>query len=155
MLRRKAHENYQNLSEKEKHKKFQYARNRYRQLFIENEHSEKVKDIKREYARSRYESFSEEEKLKKSEYALAQYRNLSEEKSDKNREYAPEQYKKLSEEEKEKSENIGVIDIESKNYKILVFQWFIPPNYRKKNKCKQIENFDQKKIIDLTLGFEK
>ena len=43
MLQRKAHENYQNLPEEEKTKKSEYASNRYRRLFIENELSEKKK----------------------------------------------------------------------------------------------------------------
>ena len=79
MLRRKAPENYQNLSEEEKNKKYQFAHNRYRQLFMENEHSEEVKNKKREYAQNQYKCLSEEEKGKKREYAPEQYRNLSEE----------------------------------------------------------------------------
>ena len=43
MLQRKALENYQNLPEEEKTKKSEYASNRYRRLFIENELSEKKK----------------------------------------------------------------------------------------------------------------
>ena len=44
MLQRKALENYQNLPEEEKTKKSEYASNRYRRLFIENELSEKKKE---------------------------------------------------------------------------------------------------------------
>ena len=63
MLQRKAHENYQNLPEEEKTKKSEYASNRYRRLFIENELSEKKKG-KRQYARDVYNNLSGENNAK-------------------------------------------------------------------------------------------
>ena len=63
MLQRKALENYQNLPEEEKTKKSEYASNRYRRLFIENELSEKKKG-KRQYARDVYNNLSGENNAK-------------------------------------------------------------------------------------------
>ena len=43
MLQRNTHNNYQNLSVEEKNKKRQYARNKYRKLFIKKRLSEEEK----------------------------------------------------------------------------------------------------------------
>ena len=63
MLQRKALENNQNLPKEEKTKKSEYASNRYKRLFIENELSEKKKG-KRQYARDVYNNLSGENNAK-------------------------------------------------------------------------------------------
>ena len=76
MLQRKAQEDYQNLSEKErnrepkyahkdeKSRKPQYACQQYRKLFIEDELSERRKNGKHQNAHNLYNNLSKEKKKK-------------------------------------------------------------------------------------------
>ena len=61
ILQRKTRKNNQNLSEEEKIKKRQYAHERYRNCFIENELNEEVKNEKRQYTCNLYKTLSKVE----------------------------------------------------------------------------------------------
>ena len=62
MLQRKARKNYWNLFEEKKIEKRHQVRKRYRNLFIENELSEEVKSKKYQYARELYKNLSGEKR---------------------------------------------------------------------------------------------
>ena len=61
ILQRKTRKNNQNLSEEEKIKKRQYAHERYRNCFIENELNEEVKNEIRQYTCNLYKTLSKVE----------------------------------------------------------------------------------------------